>query len=176
MAVWKIRGRGARTARLLIAAIAAVALVTAGLAVAKTGHQTLKTAHNGKLGRTIAVDSHGRTVYELRPETSQHLLCVSKACLQVWPPVKVPSAKAKLSKAAGIKGKLGTLHRGGFFQVTLGGLPLYRYAGDSASGQANGQGIKTFGGTWHVVTASSHKTSPSSTTTGSTTTTRPGYY
>ncbi len=58
----------------------------------------------------------------------------------------VKSAKAKLSKAAGIKGKLGVIQRGGFFQVTLGGEPLYRFAEDTKAGQANGDGIKNFGG------------------------------
>lgn len=33
------------------------------------------------------------------------------------------------------------------------GMPLYRFAGDGAKGQANGEGIQSVGGTWHVVTA-----------------------
>jgi predicted lipoprotein with Yx(FWY)xxD motif len=154
-------------------AVAAVA----GLAIAKSTHNTVKTAHNSAIGATIAVAPNGRTLYELRPETSHHLLCTSSACLQSWPPLKVHSAKTKLHKAAGIKGKLGTIHRSGFFQVTLKGRPLYFYAGDSAKGQANGQGIKTFGGTWHVVKASSQKkaTSTGSTTMPSTTTSPYGY-
>jgi predicted lipoprotein with Yx(FWY)xxD motif len=163
MGVSKMRRRSSWTVRALIAGVAgfAVAALT-GLAVAKSASHTLKTSHVHKLG-TIVVDSHGRSVYELRPETSHHLLCTSSACLQFWPPVKVSSAKVKLSKATGIKGKLGTIHRNGFFQVTLGGLPLYRYSGDSNKGQAKGQGIKTFGGTWHVVGASSHKPTGSTT-------------
>ena len=151
----------------------AVAVVTAvaatGLALAKSIHTTLRTAQNSKLGQGIVVDSQGRTVYELAPETTHHLLCTSPACFMFWPPVMVRSAHVKLSKATGIKGKLGMIHRSGFFQVTLGGRPLYRYSGDSAAGQANGQGIMTFGGTWHVVAAPSHSSSPGSTTTGSTT-------
>jgi predicted lipoprotein with Yx(FWY)xxD motif len=144
-----------------------------GLALGKTGQTTLKTSHSSKLGETIAVDSKGRTVYELRPETTKHLLCTSKTCLQFWPPVTVKSKTAHLIKAAGINGKLGVIHRDGFFQVTLGGRPLYRFAEDTARGDVNGQGIKTFGGTWHVVTASSHTSGSSPMTTGSTTT---GYY
>jgi len=36
-------------------------------------------------------------------------------------------------------------------QVTLNGLPLYRFAEDRASGEVNGQNFKSFGGTWHVL-------------------------
>ncbi len=179
------RPRGARpgTVAKVLAVLVLLALgAVSAVALAKGAKTTLRTTHNSTLAETIIVDSHGRTLYELRPETSHHLLCTSNACFQFWPPLKVGSAHAKLTKATGIKGKLGILHRAGFFQATLNGLPLYRYSGDSAAGQANGQGIKTFGGTWHVVTASSPKTSTSSTTTGSTTmpgpysTTTPGPY
>lgn len=158
---------------LVLAAVAAMAAAAlTGMALAKSTRTTLRTASNSKLGEMVVVDPGGRTVYELAPETTQHLLCTSSMCLQIWPPVTVRSAHAKLTKAAGIKGKLGVMHRSGFFQVTLGGRPLYRFAGDSAAGQANGQGIKSFGGTWHVV-ATSHSSSPGSTTTGSTTPTTP---
>jgi hypothetical protein len=36
-------------------------------------------------------------------------------------------------------------------QVTAAGLVLYRFSGDSKAGQANGEGISSFGGTWHAV-------------------------
>ena len=68
-------------------------------------------------------------------------------------------------------------------QVTLNGLPLYRFAEDHASGEVNGQNFKSFGGTWHVLTdagttsatapASSGTPAPTSTTPTSTT---PGHY
>jgi hypothetical protein len=38
-------------------------------------------------------------------------------------------------------------------QVTADGAPLYYFSGDSAAGQANGEGIKNFGGTWYAVLA-----------------------
>jgi len=52
----------------------------------------------------------------------------------------------------------------GVLQVTLGGLPLYHYSGDHAKRQANGQNIHSFGGTWHVLSATSN-TSPAAPTT-----------
>jgi hypothetical protein len=49
--------------------------------------------------------------------------------------------------------------------VTHSGLPLYRFSEDSAPGDANGEGITNFGGTWHVVSASgAAATAPSATT------------
>jgi hypothetical protein len=48
-------------------------------------------------------------------------------------------------------------------QVTSGGLPLYRYAGDRAAGDANGDGIVNFGGVWHVVKVSGGSSGSSST-------------
>ena len=37
-------------------------------------------------------------------------------------------------------------------QVEYDGHLLYAFVGDSAAGQAHGEGIVSFGGTWHVVT------------------------
>jgi predicted lipoprotein with Yx(FWY)xxD motif len=144
-----------RRAAVALAAGAAGAGVATigGLAQASTT-PTLKTAANASLGKTIVVDGKGRTVYELSPEAIHHLLCISAQCLQFWPLVTVPSAHTKLTAAKGVPGKLGVLKRGKAFQVTLGGHPLYRFAGDGSAGQANGNGLKSFGGTWHVVKAS----------------------
>jgi predicted lipoprotein with Yx(FWY)xxD motif len=61
-----------------------------------------------------------------------------------------------------VQGKLSIVRRAnGILQVTLRGMPLYRFSGDTAKGQANGQGIKSFGGAWHAVTAASSSTPPS---------------
>ncbi len=59
----------------------------------------------------------------------------------------------KLSKASGISGKLGTWKRGKILQATLGGHPLYTFAFDTKKNDATGEGLRTFGGTWHVVKA-----------------------
>jgi predicted lipoprotein with Yx(FWY)xxD motif len=159
---------------LLVAGVACLAVAgIAGLALAKT-NPTLGTARNSTLGETIVVDSHGLTVYELSPETTHHLLCTkTKGCFAAWPPLTVRSAKTKLT-ATGVKGRLGLLHRNGFFQLTLAGHPLYHFIGDSSRrGNAKGQGLRTFGGRWHVVTASGTTPPPPMTTT--TTTSYPGY-
>jgi hypothetical protein len=52
-------------------------------------------------------------------------------------------------------GLLGTITRSdGSKQVTYGGHPLYMFSGDSGSGQVNGEGITSFGGTWYVLATS----------------------
>jgi predicted lipoprotein with Yx(FWY)xxD motif len=159
-----------RAAALLVAAlaVAGVAALT-GLALAKST-ATLLTADNSALGETVVVSTNGHTVYALRPETTHHLLCKNSTCFGFWPPLKV-SKNAKLTDATGIKGKLGKLHRDGFYQVTLGGDPLYNFKPDK-KGQAAGNGIKSFGGTWHVIAVGKKSGgTPTTTTTTSTTTT-----
>ena len=172
------RRRFPGTAVMLVFAVACFAIAgLTGLALARTT-PIFRSAQNSALGKTIVVDSRGLTVYELSPETTHHLLCTkANGCFAFWPPVTVRSARTKLT-ASGVKGKLGILHRNGLFQVTLAGRPLYHFSLDhSKRGAANGEGLKTFGGTWHVVAAPAIHTStsppPMSTTTTTTTTPYP---
>jgi predicted lipoprotein with Yx(FWY)xxD motif len=148
-------------------AIAITGFATAmlvGIAIAKSF--TLKVEKNAKVTNTSGVMKretivtyHGFAVYTLTGDSKRTPECKSSnMCLQTWPPVKVSSAK-KLSKAPGIKGKLGVWHRNGFNQVMLNGHPLYKYIGDQGNGAATGEGIASFGGTWHVVKAAAPKTS-----------------
>jgi predicted lipoprotein with Yx(FWY)xxD motif len=168
--------------RILVLALAILA-VPATLALARgrtTRHApapTVTAAHNAALGETIVVDGRGRTLYALSGETSHHLECSSATCLKFWPPLTVASAHTTLRAGAGVHGKLGLFRRAnGQEQVTLRGLLLYRFEGDSRAGMAAGQGIASFGGVWHAVTASatSTGTSPSSGTGGGSTPGAPG--
>ena len=141
---------------LLPSAVLALTLGVSAIALAaKTGF-VVSAAHNSSLGEQVVVDGHGNTLYALTPETTHHLLCKSPECLHFWPPLTVSSHRTKLKAGPGVKGKLGLLRRKhGVFQVTLRGMPLYHFSGDHAPGDANGQGIKSFGGTWFVATATS---------------------
>jgi predicted lipoprotein with Yx(FWY)xxD motif len=137
-----------------------LAALFASLAFA-TVTPTLSASHNSMLSKTIVVDARGRTLYALSPETAHHLLCRSQACLEVWRPVTVRSRAVGLH-ARGVEGHLALLKRSdGKLQVTLRGLPLYRFSGDSANGDAHGDGIRSFGGRWHVVIAMPWRTAPS---------------
>jgi predicted lipoprotein with Yx(FWY)xxD motif len=150
-------------------------LATVALAGAST---PVKSASNSTLKETVVVNLQGHTLYALSPETTHHLLCTSSECLRFWPPLTVSSSKVKLKAGAGVHGALGILRRSnGRFQVTLRGLPLYRYSEDRAKGEANGQGLKSFGGTWHAVTAAASSTpvTPSTPTAPPPTTPEPSY-
>ena len=130
-------------------------LAVAAIAVAKSATVGVGTASVHGHKESVAVNAKGVTIYELGPETSRHLVCKSQSCFAAWPPVK---AKGALTKMAGVTGKLGTIKRDGFTQVTLNGHPLYTFEGDhNQAGIANGNGIVAFGGTWHVVVAGSAK-------------------
>lgn len=134
----------------------ALAASLAAMALAAGSSITVSSASNSMLGKQVVVDAHGRTLYALNPETPHHLLCKTSECLRFWPPLTVHSSKTKLKAGSGVHGRLAILRRSnGTLQVTLGGLPLYRYSGDHTKGEANGQDIHSFGGTWHVLSATS---------------------
>ena len=131
---------------LIAAAVVALLLLGAALAVARSSSTVGARA-------AFAVDAKGHTLYTLSGETAKRLKCKSKACLSIWPPLTV-SGKATPTAASGVVGKIGVVRRSdGRRQVTLRGKPVYRYSGDSAAGQDNGEGIQSFGGTWHAATA-----------------------
>jgi predicted lipoprotein with Yx(FWY)xxD motif len=95
--------------------------------------------------------SGGRTLYLLTSDPANQSTC-SGACVASWPLVS-GTATAGSGVSASM---LGTITRSdGTQQVTYASHPLYFYAGDSAAGQTNGQGINSFGGIWAVVSASS---------------------
>jgi predicted lipoprotein with Yx(FWY)xxD motif len=138
------------------AAMLATAAFAAAIALAAPGTVRISSASNAKLGEQVVVNAQGLTLYALNPETTSRLLCKSSECLAFWPPLTLPSRKTKLKAGPGVQGRLGVFRRSdGLLQVTLRGLPLYRFAKDRAKGDANGQGISSFGGTWHAVSSSS---------------------
>lgn len=172
------RTRAPKLAVAIVAAtagFAAAALV--GVAIAKAF--TVQVAKNAKVtnqsGMTttenIAVNSRGFALYTLTGDSKSHPKCAKgNSCFSFWPPLTVASAK-QLSKAPGIKGKLGVWHRNGFFQAMLAGHPLYRYAPDTQRHTATGEGIHSFGGTWHVLKAAGSASGSATMTTTTTTTT-----
>jgi predicted lipoprotein with Yx(FWY)xxD motif len=143
-----------RTRRLTVLAVSVAALAVAGTAIAASA-PTLQIGKAKVRGQTknVVVQIQGLTLYTLSDERVGNLKCLNNACFSIWPPYKVPASGA-LTKAPGISGTLARLKRvrGGFYQLMLNGRPLYRYNGDSSKGQANGQGIRSYGGTWSVVT------------------------
>ena len=83
----------------------------------------------------MLTNAGGFTLYWFAPDTPAKSNC-SGSCATFWPPVKGPSAPGP-----GITGKLGTITRSdGTAQATYNGHPLYSYVGDTAPGQAKGNG------------------------------------
>jgi predicted lipoprotein with Yx(FWY)xxD motif len=100
-------------------------------------------------GKVVLTNSAGLTLYWFVPDTSTTSKCTG-TCATYWPPVPGPA-----TAGAGVTGKLGTITRsGGSLQATYDGHPLYTYAGDTAPGQAKGNGVNASGGVWHEMTAS----------------------
>lgn len=98
---------------------------------------------------TALVNSQGRTLYAFAADTRRHSNCEG-SCLDYWPPV--PGSQAATSAQEQVTGRLGTIKRSdGSTQLTVNGYPMYTYVGDSATGQANGQGTNLSGGLWWVV-------------------------
>lgn len=104
------------------------------------------------LGKVV-VDAHGLTVYVFDKDTAgSGTSACAGACLAKWPPVLARSGTPTVS---GVTGRLGTIKRNdGSEQVTLAGMPLYSYAGDSHPGDVAGQGV---GGVWWAVSPSGAK-------------------
>jgi predicted lipoprotein with Yx(FWY)xxD motif len=98
---------------------------------------------------TILVDAQGRTVYEFASDSKNTSTC-SGQCLTYWPPVVAPATVP--GAVPGITGALGSFTRkDGGSELTINGLPLYTFAGDTAPGMTAGQGSNGSGAKWWVV-------------------------
>ena len=108
---------------------------------------TLTSATIG--GAKVLTNSAGFTLYWFVPDTSTTSKCTG-SCATYWPPVKGPA-----TAGSGVTGTLSTITRpDGTTQAAYDGHPQYTYAGDTAPGQANGNGKNLSGGVWHEVTVS----------------------
>src|SRR5579859_1055172 len=134
----------------------------------------LRSTTNSRLG-AIVVDGSGRTLYRFdKDSASPPASNCTGACAQLWPPVLVGT---QISLTGVDRSLLGTIKRSdGSVQLTLHGWPLYRYAGDTAAGQVNGEGLD---GTWFAVHPTGAKaltsSAASNTSTGSSNTSTGGY-
>lgn len=98
----------------------------------------------------ILVDSEGMTLYMFVPDQQKggRPTCFGE-CAQAWPALTAagePTVGDGLEEA-----QVGTAPRkGGTTQVTYNDLPLYRFSGDKAAGDTNGQSLNDV---WWVVSA-----------------------
>jgi predicted lipoprotein with Yx(FWY)xxD motif len=104
------------------------------------------------LGLVLA-DSEGHVLYAFSKDTPEASGCEG-ACAKAWPPLLVEEGEPEPSNGASAA-RLGTIARGdGTRQVTYAGHPLYTYSGDDRPGQAKGDGVSAFGGTWTALKGS----------------------
>ncbi|WP_157155672.1 MULTISPECIES: hypothetical protein [unclassified Diaminobutyricimonas] len=105
----------------------------------ESSEAVLMTAESDEYGE-IVVDAEGMTVYMFDQDTQDSGTSTCEGmCLTNWPPV---TAEGDDPEVEGVTGEVGTITAtDGSTQLTLNGWPLYYYAGDTAAGDTNGQGV-----------------------------------
>ena len=100
---------------------------------------------------TLLADSQSMSLYTLTANGAA--VPCSGQCAQFWPPFEAP-AGAAVVPPGGVSG-VGTVPAAdGNQQITFRGLPVYRFVGDKSPADASGEGIVSFGGTWHLAVVS----------------------
>lgn len=101
----------------------------------------VKSATAGAL--TFLTGEDGKTLYIFKKDTTPGKSSCNGDCATNWPPF-VLAAGDSFKAGDGVTGALATIKRDdGTDQVTYKGAPLYYFAGDTASGQTNGQNVGT---------------------------------
>jgi predicted lipoprotein with Yx(FWY)xxD motif len=100
------------------------------------------TVNGGTKG--VLVDAQGFTLY-FRSKDTASSVC-SASCANIWPPLTQPSGTP--TPGPELTGTLQVVANANGSQLVYNNHPLYRYSGDSAGGQALGQGSA---GIWFVV-------------------------
>jgi predicted lipoprotein with Yx(FWY)xxD motif len=94
----------------------------------------------------VVADDRGQVLYTYADDTATRSACIADWCLVDWPPLQSSGAPTVpptiTAPVAVISGA------GGTDQVTLGGHPLYTFAGDLHPGDTRGEGI---GGDWYLI-------------------------
>lgn len=85
----------------------------------------------------ILTDTRGMTLYHFTPDTPTKTACTG-GCAKTWPPLL---SKSMPTHAAGLSGKLSIVNDDNGSQVSYNGHLLYTYSGDTAPGQATGDGL-----------------------------------
>ncbi len=109
---------------------------------------TVQMSNVASLGN-ILTDGAGMTLYVFKNDTPGTSNCTG-TCAQNWPPLTIDAEGQEPVAGTGVTGKLDFIDRSdGTYQVTYDGMPLYRFSGDKAPGDINGQG--KLNGAWSVV-------------------------
>jgi predicted lipoprotein with Yx(FWY)xxD motif len=162
-AMVKLHRRAGVLTAAVVVAVAPIALAACGSsggtpssAAGANPGTMFKAANVSGLG-TVLVDARGRTVYVLTSGNHTNVPCDdSSGCTKVWPDLPLPDGTAAATAGPGVQASLlGTMKSSdGETYPTYGQWLMYEYTGDSSSGQAHGQGIQSFGGTWYALSPS----------------------
>jgi len=179
---WRLASAGGTAALVLLAACGSSnssSTTTTTASTATTSSSSSTTAPVSGVVEASSVGTHGVvlvsrtgvTLYRYAPDGTGAPTCTG-ACSTAWPPLTVPAGSTAPAAGSGVtSADLGTVARSdGALQVTYKKMPLYTYAGDATSGQANGQGV---GGVWFVVPVSGANSTASTGATATTSTTKP---
>ncbi|AMV70472.1 hypothetical protein JCM30471_24670 [Desulfuromonas carbonis] len=124
--------------------LAIVAMLLAVPLSALAMHHEVKVAEKAGIGHYLT-DAEGKTLYWFKKDMPGMSAC-SGGCVGNWPIFYRESVMAPAEAAAA---DFATITReDGQQQTTFRGYPLYCFAGDSAAGETNGQGLKEV---WFVV-------------------------
>jgi predicted lipoprotein with Yx(FWY)xxD motif len=96
---------------------------------------------------TVLTNAQGITLYYFTADTATQS-AVSGNLAKIWPPLLFTGSGGPTSSTT-LAGKLSVLTAANGNQVEYNGHPLYTFSGDTAPGQANGEGIT---GMWFVTT------------------------
>jgi predicted lipoprotein with Yx(FWY)xxD motif len=125
---------------------------------------TITVSQNASWGPTLTL-KNGDALYRLSADSKDHSRCTGQ-CAVFWPPVLL-AAGQKVPVGKGVSG-LGSFTRSnGTRQVTLDGLPLYRFAGDKKPGQVTGN-VKNVFGRWYSINPQHPTIAPTKVKTGGT--------
>ena len=118
------------------------------------GGATVQTKKVKKYG-VVLVNSRGLTLYMFVPDHQKKVTCTSKACVTIWPPLKIKKGQSPTAGGAAKKKFLGVdKSPAGYRVVTYNHWPLYTYLTDTKPGQTAGQGVNNSGGKWYVLSPS----------------------
>ena len=109
--------------------------------------QTTQVTVNGTV-ETALTNTAGKILDYLTADTPTSTACTGQ-CTTFWLPLLATSA---LTSFTPFPHQLSVLTDANGQQVEYDGHLLYAFSGYAAAGQAHGEGIQSFGGTWHVVT------------------------
>ena len=114
----------------------------------------MQTRKNKNLG-VVLVNGQGLTLYMFVRDRQKKVTCTSKACVTIWPPLKIKRLRRPTAGGAARRSLLGVDRSpDGYRVVTYNKWPLYTYLTDKRPGQATGQGLNLNGGKWFVLSPS----------------------